>query len=302
MNRLQKKCLIASSGMHLFLFLMFLFGSAFVPKSKPKQLPALKIVRVPDILVDSAMVGGGGNPKLPPSEEKVKGNTLRPQPKPPEPTPKPPAPKPEAKKAEPKAPPKKPEVKPEKKFELTPVDKTGKDLPKVDILAKLKPSTEAERAKERARLKAAAEAKQAEAEAKQLAADRKALANALAHSTEELKAGFKDGTVVEAYGPGGAAYANYALWVQQVYEDAWVVPNDLTDEDATAKVVVVIARTGHVIASKTHIERRSRNLSLDKSVERVLQRVTFIREFPEGTHDQERTFIINFNLKAKQLG
>jgi hypothetical protein len=37
-------------------------------------------------------------------------------------------------------------------------------------------------------------------------------------------------------------------------------------------------------------------------VQRALDRVKFVHEFPEGAKEQKRTYTINFNLKAKQLG
>jgi hypothetical protein len=40
---------------------------------------------------------------------------------------------------------------------------------------------------------------------------------------------------------------------------------------------------------------------VDKSVQRTLDRVTFIAPFPEGAKDKQRTYTINFNLKAKRL-
>ena len=42
MNRLQKKCFIASAGIHLLLALVLFIGPAFVPsKSKTDDLPIL---------------------------------------------------------------------------------------------------------------------------------------------------------------------------------------------------------------------------------------------------------------------
>lgn len=64
MNRSQTKCLLASSGGHVLLFLIFAFGSAFLArKPDPDSLPKLKFV--PSILIDEMLAGGGGNPRLP---------------------------------------------------------------------------------------------------------------------------------------------------------------------------------------------------------------------------------------------
>ena len=40
---------------------------------------------------------------------------------------------------------------------------------------------------------------------------------------------------------------------------------------------------------------------MDASVQKTLDRVTFIAPFPEGTTEKERTYIINFNLKVKRM-
>src|SRR5437762_13990756 len=118
MNRLDKKCFIASTGTHLLLALLLVFGSAFfVSHDKISSLPSLKVV--PTRFVDDALSGGGGNPKVAPSDAQIKGQTLAPQPMPPQPKPIQPAPKPEvkpqveSKKPEPSKPIKKEIVKPQ---------------------------------------------------------------------------------------------------------------------------------------------------------------------------------------------
>jgi len=40
---------------------------------------------------------------------------------------------------------------------------------------------------------------------------------------------------------------------------------------------------------------------MDASIQRTLERVTFIAPFPNGAVEKERTYIINFNLKAKRM-
>jgi TonB family protein len=144
----------------------------------------------------------------------------------------------------------------------------------------------------------------ADADAKEhaAAAERAARQSALARlkdATSKLDRGFASGTVVEVGGPGGEAYADYKQFVRAVYEEAWVVSDQLMDETATAEVTVVIARNGDVISSR--ISRRSGNSVLDKSVQRALGKVTTIgRPFPEGAKESQRTFVIEFNLKAKR--
>src|SRR6266404_235610 len=102
MDRLQKKCLIASAGMHSFLFLLVVFGAAFfVPRDKSLSAPPLRAV--PTRLIDEALSGGGGSPKVAPSDAQQKGETLVPQPTESLPRPRPIKPPPkEVHKAEPK--------------------------------------------------------------------------------------------------------------------------------------------------------------------------------------------------------
>ena len=112
--------------------------------------------------------------------------------------------------------------------------------------------------------------------------------------------GLTKGTVVDIRGPGGEAYANYAQWVKTVYEDAWDPADDLLDDESTAQVTVTILKNGDVITAR--ITKRSGVSSLDKSVQRALDKVRTIgRPFPEGAKEDQRTFTINFNLKAKRL-
>ena len=70
------------------------------------------------------------------------------------------------------------------------------------------------------------------------------------------------------------------------------------NDDANAKVTVTIARDGTVISAR--ILTPSGDAGVDASVQRTLDRVTFIAPFPEGATETERTYTINFNLKAKR--
>jgi len=295
MNRLEKKCLIASAGTHSLLFVLVVFGSAFFV-SHDKSISTPPLHALPTKLIDEALSGGGGNPKIAPSEDQQKGQTLVPQPPQParvEPRPPtPPVPKPEIQPA--------PIVKIDKPKPVKPAKEPPKEpaKPKPDTATapplNLKPVTRPSIDKA-----AIEKAKQAEAQAKALADARRRAAVELGKAAQELKSGFSQGTKVEISGPGGEAYADYSQFVKSVYEDAWVVSDDLTDESSTAKVSVTIAKSGHVISAR--IERHSGNSPLDRSVQRALDKVRFVAPFPAGALDEQRTFIINFNLKAKRL-
>ena len=65
MNRLQKKCLIATVGVHLLLVLVLVFGSAFFsPRSKPDDSQVLTVI--PDNLRDTPFTSGKKDAQPPP--------------------------------------------------------------------------------------------------------------------------------------------------------------------------------------------------------------------------------------------
>jgi TonB family protein len=272
MDRLQKKCFIASCGMHVVLFLVVLFGAAFFTPEKPKPVETLTMI--PSKLIDGAS-GGGGNPNIPRTEERIKGETLdpvvpKPQPvKPEPPKPRPEPPKPEVAKAEP--PPK--TIPKQAPIELKPISKTANGAkPKVDPKAK------------------------AQADAK---AAQKELAKAIGQVRENMRQGFNSGTKVEVSGPGGEAYASYRSFVFAAYDNAWTIHPDVANDESAVLTKIVVHRTGRIISAE--IVQRSGNVAVDKSVQRALDTVRSLPPFPEAARDQERTFTIEFNLKAKRL-
>src|SRR5436309_1181937 len=97
-NRLQKKCLIASAGFHVLLALLLVVGPAFrSAPPKPEDVPFLDFIPVKTV---DDLVSGGGNPKAkPPAALAVPPQAqLPPQPQPPAPKPLPepePEPQPE---------------------------------------------------------------------------------------------------------------------------------------------------------------------------------------------------------------
>jgi TonB family protein len=132
--------------------------------------------------------------------------------------------------------------------------------------------------------------------------DNRAKENAqeLAQALTSMKAGFQDGTAIEVHGTGGAAYANYDQFVYEVYKSNWRPPAQLDDAGPTARLKVVIRKDGSVKSAE--VVRGSGNRELDRSVEDLTRRVKFVREFPAGSKDFERTYFINFNLYFKATG
>lgn len=289
---------MGSLGFHGLLFVVLIFGSAFfVSHQPPRDYSMLKVI--PSRFVEG-LSGGGGNPSIAPSNEQKKGDPNaetdvkppKPPPvKPPEPTPEPPIKKAETKAIEPKPEPVKPPVvKPKEAFDLKPtvrkVDKSKTET--VDT----KPTKSA---KEIAKAKAEAEAAKAAREARDAASK---LASRLDKSVSGLSRGFAQGTAVDVGGPGGEAYADYAQFVKQMYDDAWVVMPELTAEEGLTTVKVTIARDGHVI--RAVITDRSGQRQLDLSVQHALDKVKKLPPFPADVKDEQRSFTIEFNLKAKR--
>ena len=294
MDRLGKKCFVASCGMHVVLVLVVLFGAAFFTPDK-KPAPVENLTMIPSRLIDAALSGGGGNPKIAPSSAKIKGDTLDPvpvQPAPVKPQVEPPKPKVIEK-------PKPPEPTPPKIETPKPTTKTiPKDPPKTTTKPKeapleLTPVNKSKTDREKARKEAEAKARAAE----QAAQDR--MAKALGNVRKNLKQGFTSGTAVEVGGPGGEAYASYRSFVFAAYDNAWQVQADVANDESTVIAQVVVHRTGRIISAR--IVDRSGHVAIDKSVQSALDRVDHLPPFPQGATDQERTFTIEFSLKAKRL-
>ena len=291
MNRLQKKCLIATAGFHLLLVLVILFGAAFFTShEKPDETTLLTVI--PANLINAAFNSGvkAVQPPAPTPPQPVQQPPQPPQPKP-EPV-KPPDPEP---------------VKPAPTFvervtkiftpdppKPVPVDNTEPapkpkahvvkvDLKKVTHTAPKVTDTSEADARE-----AAKEAKAAARRAKLIAAAARAIEDNASSAT-----------TVEMPGTGSVSYANYASVVKSVYERAWRTPNDASNDDANTRVSVTIGSDGTVISSR--ILDPSGDSAVDASVRRTLDNVNFIAPFPDGAKEKEKTFIINFNLKAKRM-
>jgi len=247
MNRLQKKCVIATAGVHLLLLVILFVGPAFF-YSKPKADDLQVLEVIPANLIDAPFNSGVANatpPQPPPPvPEKIE------QPKPVRETAKAPM----------------------------PVEKLdANELRKIQISTQLvaRPAT-----------KASPNANDA------------ARAQAIRIALKNLKSNLKPGTTIDMPGNSSVAYANYATVVKSVYEQAWILPNDVTD-NANTKVSITIANDGTVISARTITP--SGDAGLDASVQRTLERVKSIAPFPEGATEKERTYIINFNPQVKRL-
>jgi TonB family protein len=288
MNRLQKKCLVGSMALHALLCAILIVGPAFLSsKQKEFNLPILEVV--PDKLTDAPAYGGGNpNAKPPPSpaqpaplpppkpaEREIKQPKTESKP-PPEPKPTVKA-EPEVERAEIKHEKPKPQIKVETKIIKRPTDKTPDKIVK---------KTEEEDAKAQAR---------AEADARRRTAQQ--ILAKLNGASERLES-LSSSTRIEPLGPGGEAFANYGQAVRSIYERRWLKPAQI-EETVVVKTTIQIARNGRVLSAR--VTGPSGNPAVDKSVRKVLDEVTLLPPFPEGSADQTRTFDIDFELKPNRM-
>ena len=288
MNRLQKKCLVATAGTHLLL-VVALLCSGFI-KSKPQAEDVPLITIIPDVAVNTST---SSPPKITPTP-----TPTPPEPKPPEPTPPPvhddppPTPVKHVDPVEPLPPEKsydsdvkvlvKPPVKPKQPHVINPVmDKTVVKNNKPNIA---KPTVE--------------DTSEADAKAEQERLRRQRAAQ-FARLTHTLENNLSPTTQVEIPEEGSVSFASYASIVKSIYETKWQAPDDAANDQAITKVSVTIARDGHVINAR--VIDGSGDSRVDASVRRTLSNVKFIKAFPAGATESEKTFIINFNLQSKKL-
>jgi len=285
MNRLQKKCLIAAAGTH-FLLVVVLLCSGFI-KSKPKPEENTQVLDViPATAVDKAMQSAVRNAQPPPPTPPT-------PPEPPQPpTPTPPAP--EVKRVEPPTPvehvkPPEPTVRevpnPDEPAPIKP--KPLKHVIEVDVTQKVTrnaPKTPDNSAAE------AAEAAKAEKEAKK---QRDKQIRVMKLAATSIRDKTSSSTEVNLKGTSSVAYANYGVIVVSAYHHAWVAPDMMTSDSAVVSFSVTISRDGSVTSS--HIVAPSGDPNVDRAVQRMLDRVTYIHEFPVDSTDRERTYHIDFN-------
>lgn len=274
MNRLQKKCVLATTGFHLLLLLILFVGPAFFwAREKPDDTPVLDLI--PANLVDSASTGMQNAQPPPPAPAVVT---------PPQPTPQPPTPTPQVEK---------PVVTPPAPTLVERVEKLFKTTEEKPLHTKTENSPHTPKVNLTPVTRVVP--KNSSTLTKTTTDNSKAIASALRALRKNLSAP----TTVAPVGNSSVAAANYAQVVKSVYEQAWTPPDSTASDDANVKVRVTIASDGRVISAE--VIGPSGDASVDRSVQNTLDRVTDIAPFPPGSADTERTYIINFNLKAKRM-
>jgi len=282
MNRIQKKCFMAATGMHVLLLAILFVGPAFLSSSKQSDnRPPIDFVAYKTL--DEALAGGGSPNAKPPVPIPTPAKVETPPPAPPTPAVQK-TPLPRLEKIEPP----KVETPDPDAVSMKPVKK----LPSVTLKPVIRPKNSSSKVKP---------ATDTDSQADAADEQRKRIASAAKGAVSDLRRGLSSATSIDmSNGPsgGGPSYANFYDVVKKVYSDAWIVPEGVTDDEATATVSVTIARDGTVVDSR--VIQRSGNALADQSVEMVLRRVTFAAPLPDGAKESQRTVKIKFNVKAKR--
>jgi len=298
MTRLQKKCIIVSTGIHLLLGVILIVGPGFLSsRDKAQDLQILDFI--PQNAIDGDAAGGGGPRMRPPSQT---------QPPQAEPTPPPPIPQPQLQeRAEAPIP-----VQPQPQSKPQPVKTEQPKLPKIaksnpDALETPKPqrhvvvpNTQLVKNSKESKTKQAAD------KAAQQAADsQRRLANAFRSATRDIKTSSSGGTDIkfnDGFGGTGPAYANWLTIVNSIYQNDWHsrVPSGAADDSASGEARVTIAKDGTVLSAR--ITKSSGNPTVDRYIQATLDHVKFTIAFPETSKDEKTEIDIEFSVKAtKQM-
>ena len=278
MNRLQKHCVLVSTGLHLLLLVALLFGSGF--RSKQPERPDIKSFHMmsssvmESLLDDPADAAGKQEP-----EPVIKTPVAEPPPEE--------IKEPETPKAEP-APRPEPVVKPRPKPEPTKVPAISKRIEKP------KPKPAKPVIKVSRIYKSNTTRRKPSAKNQQPRVPRPSVPQVTLNQNLNKVGGgsrLKGVTTIS-----GSSLGRYGLLVQSAYDRQWRQPNGISSRDLTVKVKVIVAKDGSIQSAK--ISQSSGISAMDQSIERAIQMVQRITEAPpKGASLSNRTFILNFNLK-----
>lgn len=316
-DRIQKKCFLGSSLMHVGVILIVLIGSAFSkPRPEPPP-PAVMVTLSGDVPVTDGPSNAGSAPQ-PRTEEKSQVTSQPPAVTPPQREPE---------KIEPVTPPKhvktsvpKPAPAPKIQEELPPVgDFTFKDTKKTKPAPKekkfnLTDAVDITDTKKQAKEDAEKQKREDRLEQERLYREtREKQANVIKRFRESYSATSSgmasamsskwspSGVIVQvgANGTGdseGPASANYRDHVFTAYYRAWAPPESVSG-NPTVEVRIVVQQDGRITSAE--IVTPSGNSSMNDSVNRALLRVPTLPAFPSGSRDTQRTYNIIFDISKK---
>lgn len=296
MNRLQKKCIIGTVGIHLLLLVILIVGPAFYNRQTPNDANQVLDV-IPANLVDAAMNSGVQNAQPPPPTPVAVPQPPQPQqlpPTPPQPLQMPPLP---ARTVEPPAP--APVPIPADSF-LTRVERyftpaTPAVTP--DLTPAAKPQ-KTEKPKQDSNIQISTQLVKRTAPTKPQQTDNSQNAKQINSTVKNLQKSLSSATQVGMPGTSSVSYANYKDALATIYYNAWATPDNASSDTANIKVKITIAADGTVISAE--IMTPSGDAAADNSVRQALDRVSSVPPLPDQSKTQEE-FIINFNLKTKKM-
>lgn len=262
MNRLQKKCFIASVGVHVLLPAILFFGVGFFSPRDKGDSPAL-IDFVPTRVVEGVMAGGGD----------PHANPLPPAP----PAQQPPAPVQPPRIEQPRELPQRND----------PIPDPSPKPPKHEIQVTTKLVTRRSMEKPtNARPSSDSRDVQAKREADAVGIAAAGLRNKLAPTTT---------IALRGPGGGGETYAGVQQTILSTYDRAWISPEGMDTSEAVVEVSVTIESDGTV--SSARITHASGDARVDQSVQRALDRVPSI----PGWDGKRRTVEFSFKSRAKEI-
>jgi len=298
MTRLQKKCLVMSLCFHGVIMGAVVVTAAFRPEPALTGEPILTLIPLNARILDRTGVGGQPAAAAP-------RNT-------PTPTPTPPAPQPQSHAAPADTHPLPHQAEPPTTTRRT-TPRATQDPPKVattksatetapkkhEITPTYDPATPSSRSSSRNTATASASASRAELAAANNQRIRQQIESAIASLTSSLDSKDSSSKVVPLPGlDGGEAFIGYRTAIFNAYYHAWNTPEATTHRTAVADVKIVVSRDGEIISSE--FVSKSGDGAIDRSVQRALDAVKHLPPFPTVATDTERTFIIRFNLEAKE--
>jgi colicin import membrane protein len=320
MTRFETKCLVGAAGLHGLLLVVLVASSAFQSEPpKPQSFAPISWIAMKTTDTPGLMQG---NPEARPVVAKAPAPAAKPAEPVAQPQPEKPQPKPAPEKVEERSEPAPTKVKTEapkhRKHEvdadLTPIKSADSDPvnPKSwkprykkadDIKVDLGSKSIVKNTRPKHSSSSSSSSSDEEREARAEAAARRDAARAISQTlgglANNITKGAAKAAVFDLPGQGGsAAFVDYRTALFSAYYNAWNCPTDIDNDLASVEVKVVVARNGSVISAE--ITKKSSDSTLNRSVQRALDAVSKLPPFPEGVNDDQRSFRLRFNLKAKQ--
>jgi TonB family protein len=282
MNRLQKKCVIGTAGIHLLLLTILIFGPAFFNRQPKTDNTILTVI--PSNILDNALNSGVQDAQAPqpaPQPAVIPPSLQQPPP---------PLPAPEPKAVQPPAPVQTPSPSLLKAFE----EYFSHPKPTPTVTPDMKPVQRTEKRQDD-NIKVDLTKVSHKNVTKKPTQDNTSNAKAINSELRSLQKNLSSSTRIDMPGTGTAAMANYITVIQSVYVQALRphTPEQVVNKDEFTKVSVTIARDGTVVSS--HIISRSGDPAWDKAVQTTLDEVTSVAPFPDGATEQERQYTLSFN-------